>query len=369
MQFPVGGGFQSTPGTTYHGGGLVVVLSGRFPRRVDVEHYLLVVFQFQHRSPAYPPFLKHGSLGDGIIHVFLLKRAVAHELFAVAQFLDGVELRPGRIPVAIDGVHLNGLYGRRVNDFLQYGVFGNQVTHHDETPVLASEAAEQGFLYPVGHFPYTGFAPAHLIVVEVVHHDVVRTHLPETQTTGRLATASGEKGALVFGDKFAFLPHAAVVLFAKVPDDVLVVLQFCLKVAQQAVGAVFTLAHQYHDMQLTPEFQPERDADVQVYRLGMTARPLADQTQFRMGGDVACRLVMEFRIRTLAIMRQVALAETVVVFQGTGDIPLAFRFGFHPFLRGHPFHPLAVFLPSFQGFFLFLFRHDQPPFWAKSSFR
>ena len=302
MQFPVGGGFQSTLGTAYHGGSLVVVLSGGFPRRVDVEHYLLVVFQFQHRSPAYPPFLKHGSLGDRIIHVFLLKRAVAHELFAVAQFLDGVELRPGRIPVAIDGVHLNGLYGRRVDDFLQYGVFGNQVTHHDETSVLAAEAAEQGFLYPVGHFPYTGFAPAHLIVVQVVHHDVVRTHLPETQTTWRLATASGEKGALVTCDKFAFLPHSAVVLFAKVTDDILVVLQLCLQISQQTIGAVFTLAHQHHNVQLATELQPKRDADVQVYRLGMTARPLTDQTQLGMRGDVACRLVVEPGIRTLAIM-------------------------------------------------------------------
>ena len=302
MQFPVGGGFQSTLGTTYHGGSLVVVLSGGFPRRVDVEHYLLVVFQFQHRSPAYPPFLKHGSLGDGIIHVFLLKRAVAHEPLAVAQLFDGVELRPGRIPVAIDGVHLNGLYGRRVNDFLQHGVFCNQVTHHNETPVLSAEAAEQSFFYPVGHFPYTGFAPAHLIVVEVIHHDVVRTHLPETQTTGRLATASGEKGALVSCDELAFLPHSAVVLFAKVTDEVLVVLQLCLQISQQTIGTVFTLAHQYHDMQFAPELQPERDADVQVYRLGMTARPLTDQTQFRMRGDVACRLVVEFGIRTLAIM-------------------------------------------------------------------
>ena len=109
-------------------------------------------------------------------------------------------------------------------------------------------------------------------------------------------------------------------------------MQLCLQVSQQTVGTVFTLAHQYHDVQFAPELQPEWDADVQVYRLGMTARPLADQTQLGMRGDVACSFVMEFRIRTLAIMRQVALAETVVVFQGTGDVPLAFRFGFHPFL-------------------------------------
>ena len=79
-------------------------------------------------------------------------------------------------------------------------------------------------------------------------------------------------------------------------------MQFCLQISQQAVGAVFTFADQYHNVQLIPEFQPERYTDVQVYRLGMTARPLTDQPQLRMCGDVACRLVMEFRIRALAVV-------------------------------------------------------------------
>ena len=66
------------------------------------------------------------------------------------------------------------------------------------------------------------------------------------QTTGRLPTATGEKGYFRACDKFALFPSADVILFPEIVDITLVILQFCLNVAQQRLCVVLTLADQHH---------------------------------------------------------------------------------------------------------------------------
>ena len=268
------------------------------------------------------------------MHVFLLETAVAHEAFAAAQHLEGVAFGPCRFPVLADGIDGAGINGVAVDDPLQYAVLTDKVTHHDEAAFLAAETSEERLLYPFGHLAYTGFAAAHLIVVQVIHHDVVRAFVAEPQSTGRLPAAAAEEGTLVFGNELAFLPASGIVLLAEILDYVLVELEFRLKVAQQGVGIVFALAYQYHDMQLILELQPKGYAHIEVYRLGMSARPFEDGTHLSVLFDVAGGVVVEFGVGTLAVVAQVPLAEVVVILQGTGDVLLPFLCRLGLALRG-----------------------------------
>ena len=113
---------------------------------------------------------------------------------------------------------------------------------------------------------HTLFITAKLIIIEVINDDVVWTCLTITQTTWRLTTTTSKKLHAVLGLELAFLPVTSVLLCAKVGNDALVVFQFCLDVAKQAVGTIFRLAHNHHEVNQTLclKHQPQRGKDVHV---------------------------------------------------------------------------------------------------------
>ena len=74
------------------------------------------------------------------------------------------------------------MYRATVDDPLQHAVLADQVADHDKASSFSSEASEEGFLDPFGHFPYTGLAAAHLVIIKVIHNDIIRTHLAEPES-------------------------------------------------------------------------------------------------------------------------------------------------------------------------------------------
>lgn len=183
MQFCGTGGFQSGAWTSPQLGGLVVVLAAVLETGVDVEHQAFIVAEFEHPLPPDPAFLEDRTFGDGIVHVFLLEASVAHEPFTTAQQFDGVTFRPGGSPVLADCIDGTGIYGVAVCHLLQHAVLADEVAHHDEASFLTAKTTEKGFLHPFCHLSHTRLATAHLVIVKVIHHDIVRTLVAKTQSS------------------------------------------------------------------------------------------------------------------------------------------------------------------------------------------
>lgn len=239
------------------------------------------------------------------------------------------------------------MHGPAVNDLLQHAVLSDQVAHHDKPSSLSPETSEERLLDPLGHLAHPGLAAAHLVIVKVIHHYVVGTHLPETKASRRLSPSPAEKGTPVLCHELPFLPASGVVLFAEILDDVPVGLQFHLQVPQKGVRIVLAFSDQHHHMQLAVEFQPQGYADIQMHALGMAARPFEHGAAVVVIVHIPGRIVMEPGIGTFAVVFEVTLAEIAVIPERPRDVAFPLLGGFHTVLRCDPGQPFALLQPAF----------------------
>ena len=186
--------------------------------------------QWQHLLVAYPVVTEDGSVLDGIVHHLLLPGAISHKCCSFFCLLFGPFLFPYRLTVLIHSFNLGHIHTLGGCDVCQYGVLGYEVTHHNEATATYVKSTEQGFFHPIGKVFYSLLVTAKLIIIQVVNHDVVRSCLLVSQTTGRLSATTGEECHIGLCYELTFLPVAHSLLLPEVSNDALVELQFRLNV-------------------------------------------------------------------------------------------------------------------------------------------
>ena len=93
---------------------------------------MVVLLKRQDLFPFDPLPFEDTTLGNGVVHHFLLPKAVAHEGLHLFCLLAGPFLFPDRISVCIDGLDFREGHALGLRDLLQYRILANEVSHHDK---------------------------------------------------------------------------------------------------------------------------------------------------------------------------------------------------------------------------------------------
>ena len=210
----------------------------------------------------------------------------------------------------------------------QDAILADAVADQDEPPASHVHRTEQGGKTPVERRRDAGGVAHHLVIVDVINHDVVRTLPPVLDAARRLTPSERHEKHPVFGLELADAPTTLINLDTEVRPEQGVVLQLALKVRQEPVGTVFRFADQHHDM-YRPRFlyhEPNRNQEADMGTLGMATSPLEYGTGMAVRLQILRRIQLELpatcyfsRLLIGAKVRKVGFYKVLIVFPSPFD--------------------------------------------------
>ena len=241
-------------------GCLVVVLRGCLERRVGITYQTAVLFQWQHLAIADMFAEEHRPFVDGVVHILFLETTLTHVGTQFHNLLPAVFLRPRGLAGCVDGVDHRMVCFRALGETAQDTVLADPVPYQYKPPAPHIHRAEQSREAPVESLRHTRLVAYHLVVVDIIDYDIVRTLATVLDSTRRLTTTQRHEVHSVGGLELAGTPAAFVDLDVEIGFQQRIELQFTLQVREQAVGTVFRLRYKDHHMDGTPllDHQPDR---------------------------------------------------------------------------------------------------------------